>query len=103
MIFKQIQHDTIFMQYKNYHMSIYRRSIEKEQGESLPQMKNSKGEDDPKSKCSKSQISWITTKPSTINTLLTKAQGEENTLARSILREKLGFRVRCSPMEVLKK
>ncbi|KAF5936678.1 hypothetical protein HYC85_024184 [Camellia sinensis] len=60
-------------------------------------MENSNGEDDPKSKCSKSQISWITTKPSMINTFLAKAQGEENTLARSILREKLGFRV--SPLE----
>ena len=98
MIFNQIQHGTIFMQYKNYHMSIYRRSIEKEQGESLPQMENSNGEDDPKSKCSKSQISWITTTPSPLNTFLAKAQGEENTLTRSILREKLGFRVRCSPM-----
>ena len=31
------------MQYKNYHMSIYRWSIEKKQGESLPQMENPRG------------------------------------------------------------
>ena len=43
MIFKQIQHEYDFHAIQNYHMSIYRWSIEKEQGESLPQMENLRG------------------------------------------------------------
>ena len=55
MIFKQIQHGYDFHAIQNYHMSIYRRSIDKEQGESLPQMERPYEEDEgQKPKCSKS-------------------------------------------------